>query len=110
MFKILLNLKESIISVIIIVLLLCVQAWTDLTLPDYTSKIVNIGIQQGGIESTNPDVINKKEMFKQMGIMEGMSDSIIEQAAINAVKEDYKAEGIDTDYIQNISLFQDFKC
>lgn len=45
MLKVLRNLKKSAISSIIIVLLLCVQAWADLRLPDYTSKIVNIGIQ-----------------------------------------------------------------
>lgn len=45
MFKLLKNLKSSILYVVIIVLLLCAQAWADLTLPDYTSKIVNIGIQ-----------------------------------------------------------------
>lgn len=45
MLKVLRNLKKSIISVVFIVILLCVQAWADLTLPDYTSKIVNIGIQ-----------------------------------------------------------------
>lgn len=48
MLKVLRNLKKSIISVIFIVILLCVQAWADLTLPDYTSKIVNIGIQARG--------------------------------------------------------------
>lgn len=47
MFKILKNLKETWVSVIIIVLLLCLQAWADLTLPDYTSKIVNVGIVNG---------------------------------------------------------------
>lgn len=45
MFKIFKNLKKRWVSVVIIVLLLCLQAWTDLTLPDYTSKIVNNGIQ-----------------------------------------------------------------
>lgn len=45
MLKVLRNLKKSMISVIFIIILLCVQAWADLTLPDYTSKIVNIGIQ-----------------------------------------------------------------
>lgn len=62
MFKILKNLKKSALSVAIIVLLLCVQAWADLTLPDYTSKIVNVGIQQGGIESSAPEVIRKSQM------------------------------------------------
>ena len=62
MFKVLRNLRKSTLSVIAIVLLLCVQAWADLTLPDYTSKIVNIGIQQGGIENAVPEVIRKSQM------------------------------------------------
>ena len=62
MFKVLKNLKESWISVIAIVLLLIVQATGDLTLPDYTSKIVNVGIQNGGIENVAPEVIRKSEM------------------------------------------------
>ena len=47
MLKILKNLKESFWQVVIIVVLLCVQAAIDLALPDFTSKIVNIGIQEG---------------------------------------------------------------
>ena len=47
MLKILKNLKESFWQVLFIVVLLCVQAAIDLALPDYTSKIVNIGIQEG---------------------------------------------------------------
>ena len=62
MLKLLKNLKKSATYVVIIVLLLCVQAWADLTLPDYTSKIVNEGIQQGGIVNSSPDVIRKSEM------------------------------------------------
>ena len=62
MFKVLKNLKESWISVITIVLLLIVQAAGDLTLPDYTSKIVNVGIQNGGIENVAPEVLRKSEM------------------------------------------------
>ena len=62
MIKVLKNLKESWISVIVIVLLLIIQAAGDLTLPDYTSKIVNVGIQNGGIENVTPEVIRKSEM------------------------------------------------
>lgn len=47
MLKVLKNLKKSWVSVIIIVVLLCIQATVDLALPDYTSKIVNTGIQAG---------------------------------------------------------------
>ena len=62
MLKVLKNLKESAISVIVIVILLCVQATTDLALPTYTSKIVNTGIQQGGIENSAPEYIAKSQM------------------------------------------------
>ena len=62
MFKILANLKKNWISVVFIILLLCLQAWTDLTLPDYTSKIVNTGIQAGGIEYIAPTAIRKAQM------------------------------------------------
>ena len=62
MLKVLKNLKESWISVIIIILLLIVQAACDLTLPDYTSKIVNVGIQNGGIEEVAPEMIRKSTM------------------------------------------------
>ena len=62
MLKVLKKLKESWVSVIAIVILLAIQAAGDLTLPDYTSKIVNIGIQNGGIENVAPEVIRKSEM------------------------------------------------
>lgn len=62
MLKILKNLKESILSVMIIVILLIIQAACDLTLPDYTSKIVNVGIQNGGIEEVAPEVIRKSSI------------------------------------------------
>ena len=62
MLKVLKYLKKTWISVIVIVALLCVQAAADLALPDYTSKIVNIGIQQGGIDTAIPEAISKDGM------------------------------------------------
>ncbi len=62
MFKILMNLRKTMVSVIFIILLLCVQAWADLSLPDYTSKIVNVGIQQGGIENVAIEAIRQSQM------------------------------------------------
>ncbi len=62
MLKILSNLKYTFWSVVIIVILLFVQAEIDLALPEYTSKIVNIGIQAGGIESSIPNIISKEDM------------------------------------------------
>lgn len=66
MLKVLKNLKKTLGSVIAIVILLCIQASTDLALPDYTSKIVNIGIQAGGIENAVPKLMSKSDMEKTL--------------------------------------------
>ena len=62
MLKVLKNLKKSFWSVIVIILLLVVQAQADLRLPDFTSRIVNVGIQAGGIETAVPKVISKEDL------------------------------------------------
>ena len=62
MLKVLKNLKNSFWAVVVIILLLIVQAQADLRLPDYTSKIVNVGIQAGGIETAVPQIISKEDM------------------------------------------------
>ena len=62
MLKILKNLKQSFWSVVIVVLLLVLQAWSDLTLPDFTSKIVNTGIQASGIENAVPKLMSATQM------------------------------------------------
>ena len=64
MFKILKYLKKSTLPIIIIVILLVIQAMCDLSLPDYTSNIINVGIQQGGIEDAVPDIIREDELNK----------------------------------------------
>lgn len=48
-------LKSSKVAVLLITLLLIVQAFADLSLPRYTSDLVDVGIQQGGIEYASPD-------------------------------------------------------
>ena len=64
MIRILKELKPFSIIILIIIGLLFGQAMTDLALPDYMSKIVNIGIQQNGIENPVPEMIRSKEMEK----------------------------------------------
>lgn len=51
-------------TVIIVFLVLIVQAYCDLSLPAYTSDIVNVGIQQGGINETLPEAISYDGMGK----------------------------------------------
>ncbi len=48
-----------VIPVIIVISFLVVQALCDLALPDYTSRIINNGIQQGGINSSVPKVLTE---------------------------------------------------
>ncbi|MFZ3150940.1 MAG: ABC transporter ATP-binding protein [Anaerolineaceae bacterium] len=50
--------------IILTIGLLYVMANADLALPDYLSQIVNVGIQQNGIESTVPEAMRKSEMEK----------------------------------------------
>lgn len=55
MFRLLGYLKQCKKSVLAIIVLLIVQAYCDLALPQYTSDIVDVGIQQGGIEYAAPE-------------------------------------------------------
>ena len=47
---------------LVVFALLFVQAYCDLSLPDYTSKIVDTGIQQGGIESPLPQTVRQSTL------------------------------------------------
>ena len=58
------HLKPYAATIAVIVMVLIVQAYCDLSLPSYTSDIVNVGIQQGGIDEDIPDAIAEKEMDK----------------------------------------------
>lgn len=62
MFKLIKYLKPFSALIIAAITLLFVQAMADLALPDYMSNIVNVGIQQGGIENAVPKAIRKSKM------------------------------------------------
>ena len=49
-------------ALLLIIAVLFIQAYCDLSLPAYTSDIVNVGIQQGGVEDQVPEQISVKEM------------------------------------------------
>ena len=54
--------KERWYYLVMIIALLFVQAFCDLSLPDYTSKIINVGIQQKGIEDGVAESIREETM------------------------------------------------
>ena len=59
--------------------LLFVQAYCDLSLPDYTSKIVDIGIQQGGIESPVPETVRDTTLQALELLMSEQDAALAEQ-------------------------------
>ena len=67
-------LKVSLLPILLIIVLLIVQAVGDLKLPDYTSSIVNVGIQQSGIAYAAPQYMRESEMRRILGFMYDESD------------------------------------
>lgn len=59
MLKILRYYKPYLPVILLIVALLFIQANADLALPDYMSRIVNVGIQQNGIENATPEILRR---------------------------------------------------
>ena len=56
-------------AVIIIIALLVVQAWCDLSLPSYTSDIIDVGIQNNGVEHVVPEKMTADEFDTAQFIM-----------------------------------------
>ena len=56
-------------ALLAVIVILFVQAYCDLSLPAYTSDIVNVGIQQGGVEDQVPEAISVDEMDRLMLFM-----------------------------------------
>ena len=56
--------KDKWYYIVLIIALLFLQAFCDLSLPDYTSRIVNVGIQQKGVEDGVPTDIRQESMDK----------------------------------------------
>ena len=77
MLKLLKHLKPYLSSIIVAILLLFVQAICDLSLPDYMSNIVNVGIQQEGIENSVPNIIKKSDLDKLFIFMSDENKNIV---------------------------------
>ena len=101
MLKVLKNLKQSWISVIVIVLLLCVQAAVDLELPNYTSRMVNNGIQSGGIEYVAPNVISKTDMENIISYTEDSNEILEDYTLVGAEELTQKQEKTLKKYTDN---------
>jgi len=88
MIKIIKYFKPFVLSIILVIGLLFAQAMLDLALPDYMSKIVNVGIQQGGVENAVPEVIRKSELDKIKLFMKDTDKKKVEENYIVLDKKD----------------------
>ena len=80
MLKLFRYLKNAYVPIMAIVLLLVVQASCDLTLPTFTSNIVNVGIQQKGIEDAVPDVMREETFVALKALMKQKDADNMEDA------------------------------
>ena len=80
-------LKKYSFYIILIFILLFMQANCDLTLPEYTSDIVNIGIQQSGIESPVPEVIREEEYNKLLLFMNSENKEKVNDSYVLITKD-----------------------
>lgn len=78
--KILKFLKPHIRQVFLIMMILVVQAYCDLSLPAYTSDIVNVGIQQSGVEEKIPYQIAKEDMKELELFLTPVEQKIVQDA------------------------------
>ena len=111
MFKILKYLKPFMVSIITVVALLVVQAVCDLSLPDYTSNIVNVGIQQSGIENAVPSIIRESELNKLTLFMNESEKNKVKDSydlldKNKLSKEDYEKEVEKYPALKNESLYK----
>lgn len=95
--KVIKHLKVSIVPILLVIILLFLQAYCDLALPQYMSNIVNVGIQQGGIDSVIPEKITEEDLTKLMLFMD--------EEEISATKNSYTKNG--NIYTLNSNLDED---
>lgn len=70
-------LKPYLLMILVAVVLLFIQANSDLALPDYMSRIVNNGIQQGGVENAVPTAIRASQMDRLVTFLSASDQSLV---------------------------------
>lgn len=116
MIKLMKYLKKSAGYIVLIVGLLFLQAYCDLSLPDYTSRIVNVGIQQRGIEDGVPDKIRVSTMENLLLFMDGETseevlDSYVLDGEIYELKDKIPEEGrekLNSDFCKPMLILDGF--
>lgn len=81
------------VSILLSILLLFGQGITELSLPDYTARIVNVGIQQGGIDTAVPQAVRASTLDKLQLFMDQQQQAQLAAAyrLIDSASPDYNA-------------------
>ena len=79
-------------AVLAILCVLIVQAYCDLSLPTYTSDIVNVGLQQKGIDEKIPEMIGEEDMDHLLLFVSSEKQETVKEAYVakEAVSENYE--------------------
>ena len=91
--KLLKFLKPHAGTVLAILCVLVVQAWCDLSLPTYTSDIVNVGIQQGGVDESVPEQIAGDELERLLLFVPSDEQDTVREAYEEAKAGEYDYDG-----------------
>lgn len=92
-------------TVFLVFLILIVQAYCDLSLPAYTSDIVNVGIQQGGISESVPKAVSREGMER---ILTFLPDPKDRETVMDAYEEDASVYGKEA-YILKDGILEEAK-
>jgi ATP-binding cassette subfamily B protein len=91
MLRLIKHLRPFFPLILLAIALLFIQANADLALPDYLSRIVNVGIQQGGVESAVPLAIRQGEMNRLILFMidADKADVLAQYSLVDSSSPDY---------------------
>ncbi len=92
MLKLFKFLNKSITAILFVVILLVIQAFSDLSLPTYTSDIINVGIAKGGVEDTVPDAIRASELDKLVLFLDEPGKALVLSHFTLLQQEDYSTK------------------
>lgn len=107
MLKLFPYIKRYYLMILGAILLLFIQANVDLTLPDYLSRIVNIGIQQGGVESAIPEAMRTNTYGRVQLFLSPQENEKIQDAyrLIEPTDDQYAEIAANYDNIDSQSLY-----
>ena len=99
--KILKHLKQHKISILLVIISLFIGAMCDLSLPDYTAKIVDVGIRQNGIEDNVFEKIKEEDLKKiELFLTKEEKEKVLENYELDEI---YNLKKIDNEKRKELS-------